>query len=144
MFHLAWPFLEPLYTKLLCVVDPAMSCYGKICAESSSLTAADPTRSQNIHALHLLSTGARRCQYSGPLRFLPRRNDMLNGWRIHEQLPRLHINRCMSSRPPRYNRRPRVNPARLPCATTIFPPAHLLKRFITKRQKGYAIQEPLQ
>ena len=41
MFHLAWPFLEPMPTTLLCVSSPVISCYGKLRAKASYLTAAD-------------------------------------------------------------------------------------------------------
>ena len=41
MFHLSWPFLDPLSTTLLCVAAPVMSCYRKLRTEVSSITAVE-------------------------------------------------------------------------------------------------------
>ena len=103
MFHFAWPFLDPPSIINLCVSNPVISCYGKLRAEASSLTAAE------IHRIrtpldHRTSTSSicslrtnNVAKASAPLKFLPRRNDILPRRRINERLTRLCINQCMSS-----------------------------------------------
>ena len=41
IFHLAWPFLDPISITLLYVASPVMLCYRNLRAEASSLTAAE-------------------------------------------------------------------------------------------------------
>ena len=143
IIHLAWPFLDPLAITILCVASPVMSCYGKLCTESRSITAVDI---QRIHTPldHRTSTSSicslwvrdaakilLLCYFcpGGMIR-------CLGGLYTSDFLDFASIDACLtvlSDIPAN----PGEPPVRLPCAATLVPPEHPLQSFILKRQMGH-------